>query len=82
MTDHYVWLVRLKKTDQDLVCPADSKRNDIGAGYFTVEGDVIGISEYSALPHSMKLCHINNGSGIQSTLYQNRACWHKSCRDT
>jgi len=60
-----------KKTDQDLVCPADSKHNDFGAGYFTAERDFIGFSEHSALPHSMKLCHINNGGGIQSTLYQN-----------
>ena len=64
-----------------LKCAFDSKHNDVGAGYFTAERDFIGFSAYNALPHSKKLCHINNESGIQSSLYQNRACWHKSCRD-
>jgi len=70
-----------KKTDEHLTCPADSKHRDTSAVYFTAERNFTDFSEYSALPRSMKLCHIDNGSGIQSTLHQNKACWHKSFRD-
>jgi len=75
-------VIFLKKSDENLTRPADSKCKDAGAGYFTAERDFTDFSEYSALPRSLKLCRIDdNGSGIQSTLHQNKARWHKSCRD-
>ena len=61
-----------RKTDEDLTCPTDSKRKDVGAGYLTAERDFKDFSKYSALPSFMKLGRIDNGSGIQSTLHQNR----------
>ena len=66
-----------RKTDEHaLLIPSD-----VGAGYLTAERDFKDFSKYSALPSFMKLSRIDNGSGIQSILHQNRACWHKSCRD-
>ena len=57
-----------RKTDEDLMSPADSKHKNVGAGYVIAERDFM-FPEHIALPSFMKLNRIDNDSGIQSTLH-------------
>ena len=65
-----------------LVCPADSKKQNAGAGYSTLANDLLGFNAIDCLPSTINLNALDDGSGIQNTLSINCACWHKSCRDS
>ena len=72
------------KLREELVCPADSKRKDIGAGYLTAVIDLTNFYNYDGvLPDSLRLRieRLKDGSGIETTLLNHKASWHKSCRD-
>jgi len=73
------------KLHEELVCPAESKRKDVGAGYLTAAKDLSNFYNYGGvLPDSLRLrieCLNNGSAGIESILVSHRAKWHKSCRD-
>src|SRR6218665_2357236 len=66
---------------QALVCPVESKLRKTGDGYLTLESDLLGFESVNALPSTVNLNLLNDGSGIGNTLRENRGRWHKSCRD-
>lgn len=64
-----------------LQCPNNSKRNDTGAGYKSLEESLLQFNDIGALPNSINLSELDEGSGIESTLSAHNAKWHKSCRN-
>ena len=65
--------------EEQLQCPADSKRSNIGAGYVTLSENLIKFNEIGCLPKSVNLNALDDGTGIANTLVQNHAKYHKSC---
>ena len=68
-----------KQTREPLQCPANSRRQDVGAGYqflaiILPEFDKIGL-----LP-GLVISRIDEGDGLQAALQRNQAKYHKSCR--
>ena len=71
-----------KVTNELLQCPTKSKRVDIGVGqgyYSTLSANIIQLNELHDLPMLIDLQRLDEGSGIESTLRENKAVWHKSC---
>lgn len=68
------------KPSQQLQCPADTKRqSDAGAGYSTFAANILKFNEVGCLPININISRLNEGNGIESTLANNRAKWHKNC---
>ena len=63
------------------VRPLDSKRSDRGAGYASVAQKLADYDELGALPPSLCMSQLDDGSGVEATLNRHCAEWHKSCRD-
>ena len=70
-----------KETAEKTQCPANSKRNDSGAGYLTIERDLTSFHEAGELHLAVDWENLDEGNGISQTFENHRATWHKSCRD-
>ena len=68
-------------TSEPLVCPANSKRKDAGAGYKTLALNLSELQELDENPFGFNISELESGEGIEFTLSSNNACWHKSCRN-
>ena len=68
-------------TSEPLVCPANSKRKDAAAGYNTLALHLSQLQELDENPFAFDVSELDSGDGIESTLSNNNACWHKSCRN-
>ena len=69
-------------TPEVLRCPAKSKDCDVGAGqgYSTLSSNIICFSEPHKLPIPIiDLGRLDEGNGIEATLLERKAKWHKSC---
>ena len=62
-----------KQKAEKTQCPANSKRNDSGAGYLTIEAGELHLA--------VDWEFLEEGNGISHTFENHRATWHKSCRD-
>ena len=62
-----------------LQCPANSKRHDVGAGYFTLSANIIRFSELNRLLIPMDLSRLDEGKSIEATFMEQVAKWHKTC---
>ena len=69
------------ESNEHLVCPANSKRKDVGAGYESLALSLSQLEQLAVKPFNIEFCELDNGEGIASTLSINKACWHKSCRN-
>lgn len=67
-------------TDAPLVCPANSTRKDVGAGYETLDENLTGFLELGVNPVPVDISRLNEGDGIATTLSRNGASWHANCR--
>ncbi len=65
-------------TSEKIECPANSKQSNRGAGYFTLQRDLLGFCEAGEL--HLDLAKLDEGEGIAATLLRHKASWHKSCR--
>lgn len=68
-------------TSEPLVCPANSKRKDAGAGYKTLALNLSELQELDENPFGFDISELESGEDIEFTLSSNNACWHKSCRN-
>ena len=70
-----------KVTNEVLQCPTRAKRHDIkvGQGYSTLSSNIMRFSELGELPVFLELERLDEGSGIETTLINNKAVWHKLC---
>lgn len=69
-----------ERKDERLQCPAESKRTNSGAGYLTLEKDLLGFKEHGSWPISVDAKHLDDGDGIGMTIARHSAKWHPSCR--
>ena len=67
-------------TTESLQYPAKSKRRDMGAGYKTLCDNLLQFQNIGKNPAFISLLPLPKGDGIESTLRDNNAGWHKSCR--
>ena len=67
-------------TNENLACPAESKRKDVGAGYFTVADNVKKFEDLGSLPIALDISRLDEGNGIGATLLERAAKWHLSCK--
>ena len=70
-----------KETAEKTQCPANSKRNDSGTGYLTIERDLTSFHEAGELHLAVDWENLDEGNGISHTFENHCATWHKSCRD-
>ena len=52
---------------------------NVGSGYSTFAVNLLKFQDLGAVPIGVPLANLDDGSGIESTLRKNKACWHKSC---
>ena len=69
------------KTREVLQCPALSKRKDVGASYHSFARNIEEFQKIGAVPLHVSIEDLNDGQGIESTLSNRKALWHKSCRN-
>ena len=63
-------------------CPSESKRTDVnvGQGYSTVAINLIRFNELQAIPMPIDIRRLDEGKGIEATMLEHLAKWHKSCK--
>jgi hypothetical protein len=68
-------------TPEPLQCPAESKRCDVGAGqgYSTLSSNIVRFSELHELPMPIDLARLDEGNGMEATMLEHKAKWHKLC---
>ena len=66
--------------NENLCCPANSKRKGVGVGYSSFVCALEEFRKLESLPVSIDVSLLDDGSGIEDTLSRNKAKWHKNCR--
>ena len=66
-------------SDKTLMCPAKSKRTDIGAGYDALGDNLSSFRSVGNEPLPIAINRLDEGDGISNTLTRNHAKWHASC---
>lgn len=66
--------------NENLSCPANSKRKDVGAGYSSFVYALEEFRKLGSLPGGIDVSLFDDGSAIEETLTRNKAKWHKNCR--
>lgn len=69
------------KIGQPLQCPSNSKRKDVGASYSSFAKNLEEFQKIGSVPVNLNVEELNNGQGIEKTLQQRKALWHKTCRN-
>jgi len=69
------------ETRDKLVCPADSKKDDVSAGYRTLAENLSSFRELGEIPSNLKLMRLDKGEGVESILVSNHARFHKVCKE-
>ncbi|CAG2205225.1 unnamed protein product [Mytilus edulis] len=66
---------------EKLICPFDSKRLNVGAGYQSLADNIKKFHELRLMPEGINVCieNLDEGSGIAQSFIDQKACWHKSC---
>ncbi|CAG2246636.1 unnamed protein product [Mytilus edulis] len=64
-----------------LICPFDSKRLNVGAGYQSLADNIKKFHALRLMPEGINVCieNLDEGSGIAQSFIDHKACWHKSC---
>ena len=66
-------------SDKTLICPAKSKRTDIGAVYDTLVDNLSSFRSVGNEPLPIDINRLDAGDVISNTLTRNHAKWHASC---
>lgn len=69
------------KTGEPLQCPANSKRKDVGASYSSFARNLEEFQKIGSVPGNLNVEDLNDGQGIEHTLTERKAMWHKTCRN-
>ena len=69
------------KTSEPLQCPASSKWSDKGDGYRSFSESIKSFQDLSEMPLDFDPNKIDDGSGIEKSLIEYKASWHKSYRN-
>ena len=57
-----------KSSMDNLVCPGQSKRKDVGIGYKSLAENLIKFDELNLLPKTLQLNRIDKGEGVEAAL--------------
>ena len=76
--------INSNETDWTLCCLCYSKKNEAlmsvtKQGSLTLQRDLNDFIQLNALPTMISISHLDDGSGIASTLQSHGAMYHKSC---
>ena len=66
-------------SSESLICPATSKHPGAGRGYSSLAKNIEQFAEIGALPETINVARLDEGSGIEATIKEHQAVWHKSC---
>lgn len=80
-TDWTLCILCQRKTSETLQCPIKSTRKDVGAGYKYIAENLRKFHELNAIPPDINVHHLNVSLGLEDTLHEHGASWHKSCRN-
>ncbi len=69
------------KAGETLQCPAISKRKDVGASYSSFASNLEVFRIIGSVPGNLNLEHLDDGQGVEKTLVERQASWHKTCRN-
>ena len=72
---HYAKNKQVKSLSNHKKCT----RKNVGSGYSTLAVNPLKFQDLGAVPIGVPLANLDDGSGIESTLWKNEAYWHKSC---
>ena len=70
-----------QRSVEKLQCPANSKRKDAGVGYTSFVCNLKEFQKLEITPECLNVERLDEGLGIEQTLLNKKASWHKSCRD-
>ena len=79
-TDNLVCPGQSKRKDVGIGYTGQSKRKDVGIGYTSLAKNLIRFNELNLLPKTLQLNRIDKGEGVETALISITAKWHKSCR--
>lgn len=68
-------------TGENLQYPANSQRKDACARYTSFVRNLQEFQKLGSTPASLNIDCLDEGQGIEQTLLDNKASWHKCCRD-
>ena len=69
------------ETREPLQCPAMSKRKDVGASYASFARNLEEFLDIGSVPRHLNVEELNQGQGIEHSLIERKALWHKTCRN-
>ena len=79
--DWKLCIICQSNTAERLQCPSNTKRKDAGAGYSSSVNNLQEFLKIDMLPVNLNVNFLNEGKGIEQTLKDHQALWHKTCRD-
>ena len=62
-----------------LLCPANSKRHDLGCGYKYIAEHLLQFNDLGQLYTSLTMDQLDEGQGTEAALVANKAVSHKTC---
>ena len=80
--DWKLCIICQKKTREPLQCPAMSKRKDVGASYASFVRNLEEFHKIGSVPRHLNVEELNQGQGIEHSLKERKALWHKTCRNS
>ena len=80
--DWNLCIICQKKTREPLQCPAMSKRKDVGASYASFAKNLEEFHKIGSVPGHLNVEELNQGQGIEHSLKERKALWHKTCRNS
>ena len=78
-TDWSLCILCQKDNKEPLTCPAKNKNPSL-RGYETLAANLTSFHDLKALPNSINLSNLDDGSGLKATLTNKAAKYHKMCR--
>ena len=82
LTDWNRCIICQTVTDENLQCPAESKRTDGGAVQISFSENLVRFQELDSIPVAVALDirRLGEANGVTATLEERQEKWHKSCR--
>ena len=80
ITDWTVCCLCRTVTPESMQCQCKPTNVNVGQGYSTVATNIIHFNELQASPIPIDIRRLDEGKGIEATMLEHLAKWHKSCK--
>ena len=67
-------------TKAGLECPARSSKAPVDSGYKSLAENLIQFQMHGCMSPDLDIKRLDDGDGIEATMMNHHACWHKACR--